>query len=138
VTPNFHAGFVSIEDKGEYLLIGLVDDEVAVGDYLTLQRAHEFDEQDLRLGMDKVYIERNEQGYSCYGGIESFELSSRAVRVRFDAQGSERMGGTRQMEVSFAAGRYQDLRAALEQCFKGFSWFSVLQPNTSFERTHEE
>ena len=137
MTPKFHAGFVSIEDKGEYLLIGLVDEEFAVGDYLMLQRAYEFDEQDRRLGMDKVYIERNDQGYSCYGGIESFELSPRSVRVRFDQHGSERMGGTSEMEVSFAADRYQDLHAALERCFEGFSCLSVLRPNTSFERTRE-
>jgi hypothetical protein len=125
MTPSFHAGFVSIEDSGDYLLIGLVDDEFAVGDYLMLQRAYEFDEQDLRLGMNNVYIERNDQRCSSYGGIESFELFPSKLRVRFDTRGTHLMAGVREMEVSFQEGRYEDLRSALARCFNGFSCYSV-------------
>jgi len=125
MTPSFHASSVSIEDKDEYLLIGLVDDEFAAGDYLMLQRAYEFDEQDRRLGMDNVYIERNDQGYSSYGGIERFELFPSRVQVRFDSRGAQLMAGVREMEISFEKDRYEDLRKALEKCFKGFSCYSV-------------
>ena len=124
MTPTFHAGFVSIEDHGDFLLVGLVDDELAVGDYLMLQRAYEFDEQDLRIGHDKVYIERNDQGYSCYGGIERFEVAPSTVRIRFDDHGTQVMSGVRDMEVTFDEARFQDLRIALQQCFKGFSCYS--------------
>jgi hypothetical protein len=125
MNPSFHAGFVSIEDGNECLRIGLVDDKFEVGDYLILQRAFEFDEQDVRLGMNNVYIERNDQGRSSYGGIETFELHPCRLRVRFDTRGAQLMAGVRDMEVSFEEGRYEDLRNALERCFKGFPCYTV-------------
>jgi immunity protein 10 of polymorphic toxin system len=124
MTPNFHAGHVSIDDMGEYLLVGLADNEVETRDYLMLQRAYAFDEQDRELGMADVYIERNDQGCSGYGGIERFELLPDKVRVRFDDHGTLSMAGIREMEVTFEKSRFEELRAALRQCFEGFQYYS--------------
>jgi hypothetical protein len=126
MNPNFHADFVSIEDRGGFLLVGLVDNEQQVGDYLMLQRAYEFDEQDRRLGMDDVYIERNGQECSGYGGIERFELLPDKVRVRFDKDGAKAMAGIREMEISFLKAEFEPLRSALQKCFEGFSCFAEL------------
>ncbi len=126
MTPDFHAGHVSIEDKGDQLVIGLVDDKSLVDDYLILQRAYAFDEQDRRLGMDNIHIERNDQGCSIYGGIESFELLPDKIRVRFDERGSEVMAGIQVMEVSFEADHFEALQLALQRCFKGFPCYSEI------------
>jgi hypothetical protein len=125
MNPNFHAGHVTVEDMGDYLLVGFADRQFATVNYLTLQRAHEFDEQDRRTGMAEVYIERNDQGFSGYGGMESFELLPDRVRVRFDARSAPIMAGCREMEISFDLNREQFgvLQAGLRRCFDGFNYF---------------
>jgi len=42
--------------------------------YFQIQEAFKYDEQDVKLGMDKYYIEINDQKYGYYGGIEKIRL----------------------------------------------------------------
>jgi len=72
MNPNFHAGHVNVEDMGDYLLVGFADRQFATEDYLTLQRAHEFDEQDRRTGMADVYVERNAGLRRCFDGFSYY------------------------------------------------------------------
>src|SRR5205085_3975104 len=101
MNPSLHAHYVYVEDTEDCLFVGLADDQYDTDDYLMLQRAHEFDEQDQSLGMADIHIERNDQGCSGYGGIERFELLSDRVRVQFDDQGARNMEGIREMEITF-------------------------------------
>ncbi len=111
----------------DYILVGFADQQFALQDYLTLQRAHKFTEQDHRTGMAEVYIERNDQARSGYGGIEFFELLPDRVRIRFNDRGSQMMNGITQMEITFALNSTQleALRAGLRACFTGFSYYSA-------------
>jgi hypothetical protein len=126
MTPTFHATCVSIEETEACLLVGFADREFDTTEYLTLQRGHAFDEQDRRLGLANVYIERNAQGNSMYGGIEHSELSPGRFRLRFDEDGAKVMHGLREMEVTFVASseKLSVLSAALRRCFDGLSPFS--------------
>jgi hypothetical protein len=121
MTPAFHASCISIDDTADCLQIGFADREHNTQDYLLLQRAHEIDEQDKRLGFDGVYIERNDQSFSMYGGIARFELLEDRVRILLDEKGARIMGGLREMEITLAADieRRATLRAALRRCFEG-------------------
>jgi hypothetical protein len=124
MSPTFHATCVSIEDTEVCLQVGFADREFDTTEYLTLQRGH--DEQDKRLGLAKVYIERNDQGNSMYGGVEHCELLPGRIRLRFDENGAKVMHGLREMEITFVASseKLSALSAALRRCFEGFSHFS--------------
>jgi len=123
--PEFTASHIHSEDMGDYLLVGLADQQFDTREYLTFQRAHEFDEQDVRLGMDAVHIERNDQGFSGYGGMRSVVLFSDRLHIDFDARGAAFMGGTTATDVAFAFPResFETLRSGLQRCFSGFSYF---------------
>jgi hypothetical protein len=96
----FHANCVAIEDMDDFWLLGFADDKFATRKCLTLQRSYEDDEQDIKLGMNTYHVERDDQGFSCYGGIERFELYRDHVVVTFTPTGAERLK-TDGMEITF-------------------------------------
>ncbi len=106
---SFTATCFHAEDMGDFLLVGLA----------------EFDEQDLDLGMDDVHVERNDQGFSGYGGMRSVDLFPDRLHIDFDEIGMEFMDGLASTEVlfDFPAEVVEALRSALEQCFAGFACF---------------
>jgi hypothetical protein len=126
MAPTFHATCVSIEDSEACLQVGFADREFDTTEYLTLQRGHAFDEQDKRLGLANVYIERNDQRNSMYGGIEHCELLPGSIRFHFDEDGAKVMHGLRRMEITFVASseKLVALSAALRRCFEGLGRFS--------------
>lgn len=48
-------------------LIGFADDKNEPNEYVIIERALEFDEQDIKLGMDSYYSEYSDQSNSGYG-----------------------------------------------------------------------
>ena len=126
MAPTFHATCICIEETDDCLQIGFADGEFETSKYLTLQRDHAFDEQDMRLGMAGVYVERDDQVNSMYGGIARCELLPGRLCVHFDDRGSKVMHGLREMEITFVASaeKISALSAALRRCFDGFVPYS--------------
>ena len=122
MNQSFKATCIHAEDMGDYLLVGLADHPF---DYLTFQRAHEFDEQDVRLGMDDVHVERNGQGCSGYGGMLNVVLYPDRLHIDFDDSGIAVMNGLASTEVTFdfPRERFEALRSALRLCFSGCEYF---------------
>ena len=61
---TFTARVVHFSKDEDYYMVGLADDEYEHQNYIVMQRAFEFDEQDIAQGMDGEYIEVNEEsGY---------------------------------------------------------------------------
>lgn len=125
MNQGFKATCIHAEDMGDYLLVGLADHPFDTVDYLTFQRAHEFDEQDVRLAMDAVHVERNDQGCSGYGGMRSVALYPDRLHIDFDDRGIAFMDGLASTVVmfDFPRERFEALRSALKQCFSGFDYF---------------
>ena len=48
-------------------LVGFADDKNEPKEYVSVERALEFDEQDIKLGMDSYYFEYSDQSNSGYG-----------------------------------------------------------------------
>ena len=94
--------------------------------YLMLQHKHLYDEQDRQFGMDKPYIEYCGQGWSWYGHIVSFRLSSKRLQVRMDQEAASHMGNDGQIEVTFELpdAQFSALRAALRTTFTGCAYFA--------------
>lgn len=126
--PEFIATCVSVEDVNDIedaYAVWLADGDPVVKDYLTIQRDIEPDEKSVRLGLDKVYVERNDQGFSGYGGVESAALFRDHLGLRFNDKGTTFMGGFSEMRVFFKldSAVFQQLRAGLAACFNGFEGY---------------
>ncbi|WP_295470814.1 Imm10 family immunity protein [uncultured Pseudomonas sp.] len=78
-TARCHECFV----EDEVLIVGFADSKSDPGDYLILQRAEAFDEQDRRLGMATYYVETAQPGLAGYGGVERVELAAGRLRLVF-------------------------------------------------------
>jgi hypothetical protein len=111
-----------------FIVVGFDSEGPGLRGSLMLQRSHEFDEQDVALGMDHVYIERDSQRYSAYGGITRFELRRDRAMVSLDAATARKLGNEAEFEVRFDLEdrRFEELRAGLAKVFKGFECFADL------------
>lgn len=120
---RFTANTVVVDDSDdEFIVVGLADEKDGTyRDALQFQRSHEFDEQDVALGMDSVYAERNDQSQGGYGGIERVELHPNRVRVTVGGELSERMG-TDEFDIAFTLppDEFVRLREGLRVVFAGF------------------
>ena len=77
-------------DLNSYVVV-LAERDDGSGARIELQRALEFDEQDIRLGMD-TYSIGTESGATCYGGIESHALGGGELIIELDRKASETLG----------------------------------------------
>lgn len=120
--PEFTASCVRVEDTDESIGVWLADADPVESDYLALTRDLQPDEQSVRLSLDKVYLERNDQGFSGYGGIEQVSLHHNQLCLRLDDKGARFMGGLSFIKVIFDldAHALHSLREGLAVCFHGF------------------
>jgi immunity protein 10 of polymorphic toxin system len=124
---QFNAPFVSATDQGWGTVITLsVDHNLEAQRYLTIQRAHEFSAEDVRSGMNDVYIETCGQGWSWYGHIEAVELLRGSIRIQLDAEAAAELDDTGEIEVRFDLPEveFADLRAALQRAFAERPYFA--------------
>jgi hypothetical protein len=120
---RFTANTVVVDDSDdEFIVVGFADEQDGIyREALHFQRSHEFDEQDKALGMDSVYVERNDQRQGGYGGVARVELHPDRVRVVVIGELSERMG-TAEFDIAFAMQfkEFERLREGLRMVFEGF------------------
>jgi hypothetical protein len=120
---RFTANTVVVDDSDDdFILVGFADDrDGAQRDALHFQRSHEFDAQDVALGMNSVYVERNDQSQGGYGGVERVELRPDGLRVVVAGELAHRMGD-REFEIAFSlpADEFERLRSGLRKVFAGF------------------
>ena len=100
-------GFEKVVDEAFWMIA--VRDALVEDSYLIVQLAYEFDDQDIKLGMNSYYVEVGEQSNSKYGGIGGVELIDNYVMVRLDEELSEL--------VSFPRVRISFLEASAAQDF---------------------
>lgn len=89
---QFVANFVSVEDDGSASTVGFSDDEFDPKQYVILQQASEYDEQDKKMGMDKVHIEINSQAKSQYGGILFISIDGDQLIIGLDDDAQSCLG----------------------------------------------
>ena len=119
---RFAANTVVVDDSDEScILVGFADDNSGRREALHFQRSYEFDEQDVALGMDSVYAERNDQSQGGYGGVERVELHPDRVRVLIGGRFAEDMGDREfEIHISLTADDFRRLREGLRAAFAGF------------------
>jgi len=94
--------FAGIED--DVIMVGFADDEFNTKEHLLLQKALEFDEQDIALGHDKVHITYIDELYSSYGGIIKFELINDVIEIQFDKDTAKKLHTEEQLKVMLPQG----------------------------------
>ena len=114
---TFDAHHIAISHEDTFLLVGFADQEFDTQVYLMLQRAYEFDEQDHALGMDTVYIERDDQSQSTYGGIERVTLTPRALSLTLSTETANALGSETDLCIAITpnATELRALHAGLHQ-----------------------
>ena len=112
------------EEWGEQVVLS-VDGDLAAERYLVVQGSDSYDEQDVKLGMNDIYVETCGQGWSWYGNIVSFELSRDGVSVQLSRKAATQMGNDGRVEVSFSLDEpeYGNLRHTLQRIFDGKDYF---------------
>jgi Uma2 family endonuclease len=124
---SFHANTVVVDNTNEtFMLIGFADEKGGLyRESLMLQRGYEFDEQDIVLGMDRLYLERSGQGHSAYGEILEFQLWRDHVSVLLDEMTAKKLGCESEIEIIFdlCSMRFAELRTGLSSLFDGFDCF---------------
>ncbi|AJQ94839.1 Imm10 family immunity protein [Gynuella sunshinyii] len=83
ITMNycFDATHIFTQDDGYMVMIGFADDEFEPTKFVILQKAHEYDDQDKQMGMDKIHIQIEDESRSKYGGIDSIQVSEGSIKV---------------------------------------------------------
>jgi len=123
---SFHASHVVVtrEDWGDLVVLS-ADEDLASEKYLMLQAKDRYDDQDVHLGMDDIYVETCGQGWSWYGNIESFELSRNRVSVGLSREAAIRMGNDGKVEATLSLDEtaYARLRKTLQKIFDGEDYY---------------
>jgi len=112
IAPLFHATCLAAIDNELGWVVGLADHERDTKQYLQFQRGHVSDAQDSALGHDTYYVERDDQSNSCYGGVESFDLRTNAIKLKLTDAGSRSLRLERNVLITLDAD---------EQTLDGFS-----------------
>jgi len=73
-----------ILDESDFRVIGF---QGKGNDYFQIQDAYQYDEQDIKFGMNTYHIEINEQSLGMYGGIAKIEVSRNQLIIMLDDKG---------------------------------------------------
>ena len=123
---TIHASQLSVIEEHGVMVTTLAAPSTEDEDfYLMLQHKLNYDAQDVKLGMNRPYVEFCGQGWSWYGHIISFSLRRDRVNIQMDQEAAEHMRNDGNLEVTFSADpdEFNSLRAAIERTFQGQSYF---------------
>lgn len=119
--PLFHANCVAVIDDENSRIVGFADQQFDTKRYLQFQLSRVSDPQDKALGHDTYYVEKDDQSYGCYGGIESIDLEANTITLRLDEVGSQRLDLDQIVLITFDADdkTLRELRSGLATIFSG-------------------
>lgn len=85
------ANRVSFEEDDIIAVFAFCADEGQSSEYVMLQYPLQTDAQDRRLGLDGLYIERDDQAFGCYRGVESIRRLGDRIEIGLTAEGKRRL-----------------------------------------------
>jgi hypothetical protein len=68
------------------------DDEHGVVRYLMLQHSLSPRELDIQLGLDGLYIERDDQKHGCYIGVQAIRRIDQRIEIELTERGIQKLG----------------------------------------------
>ena len=117
---TFHANLVYPDSLCRRLSFLDRDDE-ASEHYLIFDRSEDSPDEPIP-GMANVYLERDDQGWGGYGGIESAMLGRSHLTFRLTSKMAKTMGGHDTIRVTFdvAAEQWDTIRSVASLIMKGY------------------
>jgi hypothetical protein len=117
-TFSFHADGVFIEHCDA---ISFADDSADGQHYFVMSRSEDDPEQILP-DVENVYIERDDQCWGGYGGIESVVLERDSLTVRVTPRMARQMGKHDVLRITFTLtdSRFSELRTNIEHILRGY------------------
>jgi len=109
---KFTANHVFNEDDGYTIIIGFTDDELEPSQFIIIQKAHEYDEQDIKLGMDKIHIQVEDQSRAKYGGISAFNLADNCLFIELDDEAKSSLKVDGNIEITLTS-NHPDLESTI-------------------------
>jgi hypothetical protein len=85
------ANIVSFEEDDAMAVFAFCADKGQSPEYLMLQYPLQTDEQDRRLRLDGLYIERDDQAFGCYRGVESIRRIGDRIEIDLNVEGQRRL-----------------------------------------------
>jgi len=85
------ANIVSFNEEDDVVVLAFSAENGQSSQYLMLQYPLHTDEQDKRLGLDGVYIERDDQAFGCHHGVESIRRHDDHIEIGLTAEGKRRL-----------------------------------------------
>ena len=110
---SFFAKCVAVDETDDYWLVGFADEEFETREHFMLTRSRVEDG-------DSYYAERNDQGLSCFGGVERFVLHRNRVLVTLTRDGAKRLRAET-IEIGFSVddAKFEKLNQQLQEVFAG-------------------
>jgi immunity protein 10 of polymorphic toxin system len=124
---TFHASHIDTsEEEGLTRVLLSVDSDLAAERYLMFQRDQTPSPDQVRHGMDDIYIETCGQGWSWYGHVRSVHLSRTGITVQLDAAAAAEIGDNGRIDVTFDLGAngFDALRTTLRRVFTGRAYYT--------------
>lgn len=109
---DFTATYVAVEEDAVVWEVSFADAEFNARRRFALQRDRSPSAEDVELGLDGYRVELDDE--SCYGGIESLDLYSDRLEVRFEDDALEGVDQDEPLVIRFSLRDRQ--RAALRGC----------------------
>jgi hypothetical protein len=85
------ANRVSFEEDDIMAVFAFCADEGQSAEYVMLQYPLQSNEQDRRLGLGGLYIERDDQAFGCYRGVESIQRIGDRIEIGLNAEGKRQL-----------------------------------------------
>ena len=85
------ANKVSFEEDEAMAVFAFCADDGQSAENVMLQYPLQTDEQERRLGLDGLYIERDDQAFGCYCGVESIRRIGDRIEIDLNAKGKQQL-----------------------------------------------
>ena len=117
---GFHARFVHVDDVCRRLSFADRNDETGEH-YFVMDRSEESPDEAVP-NMDNVYIERDDQGWGGYGGIDRVVLARDNLTLQLGERMATRMGGHDSIRVNFEVSDdvFRELRHVVGLIMRGY------------------
>jgi hypothetical protein len=101
MATKIKADFIYSQKDEAVIMVGFADDQFDTEEYVLLQKSLCCDEQDKKLGLDKVHISYKDKSRSTYGGIEKFKLQDGIVEIVLNSEAAAELGVDQIIEIEF-------------------------------------
>lgn len=129
MTISFDATYTDVSKESWGSIVTFAESKNTDDQYLMFQAKDEYDKQDIKLGMNDIYIECCGQGWSWYGHIVSIVLTPKTITVQLDNEAADEMSnnGLIQINLLIEQSEISKLKSEFSNIFSGKSYYEFRQ-----------